>query len=335
MGYSSQAGKLAFATQTAKGTPADVETDGVGMRLRSGTLTSNRELLVPDPEIGGDRDTHDALLGTVSYSGDLEFYLRFRAIGTLLAACFGDSVSALASGANTHTITPSDAAQLPFLTVYEQIGAGLEHSLYSDVAVNTLHLEAEPNGYLTGTCGLIAINKLLGVAPLDVDSTYDDTTMTVGTNVIAKYDGANVKAKGFSFDFTNNFEDDDNRLGQFNLEDLTPKSREVTGSLTLRHNDKALMRQALMGSSAATQPTGLTTKKPVEFNITSYVQIPGSTPALMFGLDVIIPTMVFEPFDFEPSGDDVFESDVNIRALRIGTPPIVTAKLYNDVAALN
>lgn len=338
MGYSSQSGNVAFRTQTARGQVAtDIETNGVAVRIRSGSLTANRELLVPDPEIGGGRDVPDAGLGTVSYSGDFEMYLRFNSILTFLNAALGRTVTTVGTnGEQVHTITPSDNAALPFLSVYEEISSGLETAQYTDCVVNTFHLEVEPNGYLSCTVGLIAVKQLLGVPVLDVSGIYDETTITVGTNVLVKHDGTNIKPKSFSFDLNNNFEDDDFRLGQFTLEDLTPKRREVTASMTVRIEDQALMRQALNGSGASVTPTGITTKKPLTVEMVSYENIPGTTPATVpYGLTLSLPQVIFEPFGYEPSGDDIIETDLSMRALRPSlATPVAEFTLRNDVAEI-
>lgn len=335
MGYSSQAGDIAFRTQTAKGVyAADLETAGVGVRLRSGSITGSRELLVPDPEIGGNRDTQDALLGPGSFSGDLEFYTRFSSIGTFLKAALGTSATVTTTGLSTHTITPSDAAQLPFLSVYEQIGAGLERAQYTDCVVNTLHLEVSPDGYFMGTVGIIGARQVMGVADSDISAIIDQTTLTVGTNVKVLYDGTDIKPKSFALDINNNFEDNDYRLGSFYLEDLTPKQREVSGSMTLRHETSAIMRQALLGSATATAMGGLTTKKPIVVTFDTYLDIPGATPATKYSLSITIPSTVFEPFGFSPSGDDILEDDVNFRALRPTATPIMTAVLKNGTPAI-
>lgn len=336
MGYGSQSGKVAIRTQAVRGTPmTDLETAGVALKLRSGSLAGNRELLVPDPEIGGGRDVSDALLGPVSYSGDYEMYTRFSGIGTLLQAALGDADTVTTTGVSTHTFTGSDAAQLPFLTVYEEISAGLERAQYTDAVVNTFHLEVEPNGFLMSTAGLIAVRQLLGVPALDLSAVYDDTTLTVGTNVTVKYDGVNVKAKSFSLDINNNFEDDDFRLGQFTLEDLTPKRREVTASMTLRHENFNMMRQALNGASTATAPGGLTTKKELEIQIDTYQDIPGSTPLTRFSLNIKLHKALMEPFAFSPSGDDILENDITLQAVRpdLGES-IMTAVLVNGDTAI-
>lgn len=340
MGVSSQQGVFALKTQTARGVPAaNIGTTGIAMYRTGGSLTGNRELMIPDPEIGGHRDIPDALLGPVSYSGDIEFYCRFESIGILLKAALGAPVSeelAGADGAYTHIFTPSDLTQLPFLTIYERIGADLQRVQYTDCVVNSLSFTSDADGYVTGTAGIIGCRALYGVPEIDVSTILDDTaSMTVGTNVHALYDGLDAKAKSFNFEINNNFEDDDFRLGSPYLEDLTPKRREVSGSLTLRHESDAMMRQALLGSTTATQAGGLVTKKPIEIEIDTYGEIPGVTPATTYGLDVEFPKTVFEPFGYEPSGDDILESDVSFQAIRpdVATP-VMRATLTNGMAII-
>nr|DAK84358.1 MAG TPA: Tail tube protein [Caudoviricetes sp.] len=338
MGVSSQQGVFALKTQASRGTMAtDLGTTGVAMYRTGGSMTPNRELMIPDAEIGGGRDVPDALLGPVSFGGDIEFYTRFESIGVLLKAALGapQSAAGTATGTNVHTFVPTDATSLPFLTVYERIGANLERIQYTDCVVNTLHLESDADGYLTGTAGLIGCRATFGVPDVDVSAVLDETTITVGTNIKVLYDGADIKAKSFSIDINNNFEDDDFRLGSFYLEDLTPKRREVNGSLTLRHESKDLMRQALLGSSSATQAGGLTAKKPIEIQIGTYGEIPGSAPATPYSLNIEFKNTVFEPFGFEPSGDDILESDVTFQALRpVSTTPVLTAELVNGATAV-
>lgn len=338
MGHTSQSGQVIFATQTAPGTPvsaATLGTDGISVKLRSGSLAGNRDLLIPDPEIGGGRDVSDAYLGAVAFSGDFEMYLRFRAIALFLANALGVKASAATgTGAWTHTITPTDA-QVPFMTVYEKIGDGLERFIYSDVVVNTLHLESDANGYVMATAGLIGRLATAGVTDIDGVPITDNTNMAVGTNVTVQYDGVAMPAKSFSLDINNNFEDDNFYLGSFFLGDLTAKRREVTASVTVRHETSAYMKQALFGSATATQIGGLVTKKPLHIVIQSYEDIPAATPPVKFKVDIAISKAAFEPFAFAPSGDDAFENDIAIRALRPdpGTD-IMTVTVTNDKATI-
>jgi hypothetical protein len=332
MGFSSQAGSVILRTQTVQGTyNADTGTDGVGIRLRGGSLGPNRELLIPDPEIGGGRDVVDANLGTVSWSGDYEFYARVNSLATLLRACLGTAGAPVTNtGITTHAITPSDAAQLPFLSIEEKIGAGLETYRYHDAVVNTLHLESDANGYLMGTAGIIGARQLAGATPT-ASPAWDTTPMYVGSNITVTYNSVSLPAKSFSLDIDNQFEDDDFRLGSFYIGDLTPKRRNITAGFNIREASSALWRQAVYGTSAATQPGGLTTKEELVITIQSYEDIPGGTPATPYTITITIPEFALTPYALSVSGDDIIESDIEGQALRpVAATPAITVDLTTD-----
>lgn len=340
MGFSSQAGRVLFRTQASQGVfPADFEAEHIAMKLRSGSLGPNRELLVTDPEIGGGRDTVDAYLGAVSWSGDYEFYARPNAITTLIAACLGESATALegTAGAWKHTLSPSDSATLPFLGIEEIIGGSMEKYHYTDAVVNTFHLEAEANGYLMGSAGLIAARQQAGITEVDPgDVTWDDGNLIVGTNITVTYNSVQLPAKSFSFDINNNFEDDDFRLGSFYLGDLTAKSREITGSFGIRPNNSDLWRKAVYGTTAATQPGGLTGKSPLVIDCVTYEDIPGSDPLIKSRIRSTWNNIVLEPYALEPSGDDIIENDISWRAVRPspGTP-VGIIEVFNGMETIS
>lgn len=337
MGYSSQAGAIVVASQPTPGVAnPDIETEGIGLRLTSGSLAGNRELLTPDAEIGGGRDMSDAYLGAVNFSGDYEMYARYKAVAFFLYHCLGVKATVTAAGETdvyTHTITPLDSGTLPFLSVYERISDNLERFLYTDAVVNTFHLEAEANGFLTATAGLIARLSTPNATAVDPTDIMDNTSMSVGTNITMTYDGLTIPAKSFSLDINNNFEDDDYRLGSFFLGDLTAKAREITASMTVRHKDATMMKQALFGSPTATAIGGLTTKKELKIVVASYEEVPGATAATKYKLELSLPKVIFTPFAFEPSGDDILESDIEMTAVR---PDLsvknITAKVTNEMA---
>lgn len=333
MGFSSQAGHLIMKTQAAPGVyEPTTGADGVAIKLRSGSMSANRELLIPDPEIGGGRDTTDAYLGTVVWSGDFDFYCRIEAVATLLKGVLGTAaVPATATGVTTHTLTPSDASQLPFFSVEEKIGNGLECYQYTDVVVNSFHLEADAAGYMTGTFSLIGMKQVAG-ATATVAPKWDNTPMFVGSNIAVQYNSVGLPAKSFSLDINNNFEDDDFRLGSFFIGDLTPKSREISASFNLRHANSDLWRTAVYGSSAAVEPGGQTVKAPLSIVARTYEDIVGGTPLTKAEIGLTIPKFALTPFSFEASGDDILENDIEGRALRpdpgvkILTAVIKTAK---------
>ncbi len=98
MPFSSQPGSVGFRTQGAKGAYADpgavAPNQGVFVKLTSGSLGGNRDLMIPDPEIGGHRDIPDAALGPVSYSGEFDVYLRPESAAFFLKAVLGSAASA-------------------------------------------------------------------------------------------------------------------------------------------------------------------------------------------------------------------------------------------------
>jgi hypothetical protein len=337
MGFTSQAGQLLICKQTTPGTfEAGHGTKAVAIKLRSGSFGTNRDLLVPDPEIGGGRDTADAYLGAVSWSGDFDFYARTDALATLLYGVLGAAAAPnTEDGVTTHVITPSDAAQLPFFSVEEVIGNGLESYKYTDVVINSLHLEADANGYMQGTVSLIGARQEAGITKT-ASPLWDNTPMYVGTNITVTYNSVALPAKSFSLDINNNFEDDDFRLGSFYLGDLTPKQREITASFNLRHASSALWRQAVYGAAAATVPGGTTVKAGLEIEALTYEDIPNSTPAVKYGISLDIPKFVLSPFSFEASGDDILENDVEGRALRPDpSDSILTATIVTDKATIS
>lgn len=319
--YSAQAGQVGFRTQSAQGTYADpgaiAPNNGIFSKMRTAGLGTNRDLLVPDPEIGGNRDLTDAYLGAVAWAGDYEFYARPNLLLFLLANALGTKAAPVtATGITTHTITPSDGAALPFVSIEERIGAGLEIYRYTDAVINTLHLECDANGFAQGTAGIIAMLQQAGQTATAAP-TWDTTPICVGAACTLTYNSVTVSAKSFSMDFTNNFEEDDYRVGSLFLSGLVPKHRELSFGFTLRPNDSSLWRQAVYGSTSATQPTsGFTLKQQLVVTLQTWETIPGGTPTTQYQVQFTIPKGVVVPFSFPASGDDIVQNDVTIRAMR-------------------
>lgn len=340
MGFQSQTGHLGFKTQTAKGTYLDpgavAPNQGVFVRTRSGSMGASRELMVPDPEIGGNRDVPDAQLGPISYSGDIDVYLRMESLAFFLKAAMGSaSVAGSAATGYTHTITPTDAASLPWVSVEEKISGTYEAFKYTDGKINTFHMEADATGYLMGTVGVLALTQeLLGSPTASGNQRVDTSSLIAGTNITVAWNGANLPAKSFSLDLNNNIEDDDFRLGSFYLGDAVDKRRELTMGVTIRPEDSALWRTAMWGGPAATTASGLSHKDDVLVTITSYEEIPGST-AVVYSATFTIPQAIIAPFSIEPSGDDVIEHDIEIRAVRPASgTALMTAAVKTSYATL-
>lgn len=338
MGFLSQGGQIGIRTQAAKGAyldPGAASPAGVFMRITSGAMTGNRDLIVPDPEIGGIRDIPDMKLGPIAYVGQYNFLARLDAIATLLRAALGGTSVDATTGtpinqAYTHTFGTANV--LPWLSVEEGIANAFETFRYTDMKVNTLHLECDSNAYLKGTVGMVGITQLAG-ATRTVTPAWDNTPLLVGPTVTVQYNSVTLPAKTFSIDINNNLETDDFRLGSLVLGDVTEKRREINFGVTIRPADNTIWRQAMYGTSAATGPGGVPTKQPVVVTVTSYENV--GTTTTPYKLQITVPNGIIVPFDLNPSGDDVLQHDLQIRSVRPNpASDIVTTVVTNDLATV-
>lgn len=335
MGLLSQEGHVGVRTQAAKGTYADpgavAPNQGVFFRIRSGALGGNRDLLIPDPEIGGNRDIPGAALGPIAFSGEYDFYGRMESLATIMYGALGakDADSGTALTGFTHVLKPGST--IPWLSVEEKIANAFEVFKYTDAKVNTFHLEADAAGYLMGTAGFIALTQATTTATTDANQRVDTSPLLVGTNIDVVYGGVTLPAKSFSLDVNNNLENDDFRLGSLFLGDLTEKRREIQMGVTIRPEDSDLWKQATWGASTATAPQGMPTYDDVSIVITSYEDIPGATAPMPYSLTISVPSAVIAPFSVDPSGDDVLQHDLEIHAVRPDpTVDILTATIVNS-----
>jgi hypothetical protein len=318
MGFPSQLGQVGFRTQTTKGSYANpgatAPNAGTFARLISGALSGRRELLIPDPEIGGNRDIPDAYMGPIAFAGEYEFYPRTDMVAQLLKGALGAPVSTLVTDHTNHVFTPSDATTLPWVSVEENIGGNYETFNYTDAVVNTFHLEVDAEGYLRGTAGLIALTQTAGNTKT-VTPAWDTTPLFVGSTVSVLWNGVALPAKSMTFDLNNNFEDNDFRLGSVTLGNLVPKRREFNMGVTIRPDDAALWKTATYGGPAlTTAAAGAAFKDDAQIVITSYENIPTTTTK--YSITITIPQATIRPFEVVPSGDDVIEHDIEIVALR-------------------
>ena len=338
MGFSPQAGQVGIRTQSAKGSYADPGAAdpnyGIFFKTKSGSFGTKRDLLVTDPEIGGNRDVSDAYLGPAIFVGEFEFYCRLEAIATLLYGALGAKSSAT-SGAGatlvgTHTLTPADT--IPWLSVEEAVANGFEVFQYTDAVVNTLHLEVEANGYVQGSVGLIALSQTSGNTKT-ASPHWDPSNLIVGTNVNVVYNSVTLPAKKWTLDINNNIEDNDFRLGSLFATDLTPKRREVMMSCTVRPTDATLWKRAAYGSSAATSVQGGTAAKAaIAVDALSYENINSSSTKYEISLDA--PSAAIKPFDNKVNGDDVLEQDFEIQLFRPTTADLATFTVKNGIATV-
>lgn len=325
MGFNSQSGQVGFGLQSAENTAVAASHF---YRMRSGSMGTERELLIPDPEIGGNRDVNSALLGPIAYVGEYEFYPRSVMIAQLLYGVLGAKTTTDNTTFGTHELTP--AATLPWWTIEETIGNDFETIQYVDCKVNSLRLEAEATGYLMGSTNVIGRTATTGFAKQGAP-TFDNNPLFVGSSVSITLGGSAFNAKSFNLEISNNLESDDFVLGSIELDALTEKRRSLTCGFTIRPEDSTRWKAAMHGATGQTTPqAGAAYEEALVINIVTYDNISGA--ATPHRLNISVPNAVIAPYAATPSGDDTLQTDFEITGIRpsAGTP-LVTFEVDNEL----
>lgn len=156
MGFPSQSGQVGFGIQTLKGTPVAATRFA---RLKGGSLGGNRDLLIPDPEIGGNRYIAGAYLGPIGYSGTFDFYARMEMLAMLSYGCLGNKSSTNVAGQSevqTITITGTPTGGTFTLTYRGQTTSAIAYNATNstvDAALEALSTIGAGNVTVTGGPG--------------------------------------------------------------------------------------------------------------------------------------------------------------------------------------
>jgi hypothetical protein len=294
-------------------------------------MSTNRDLLVPDAEIGGNRDVPDAQLGPASFTGSYDMYLRPESAAFFLKNVFGSNVDsgAVATG-YTHTITPVDT--LPWVSIEEQEASGFLNLKYTDFKVNTFHMECAADGYLMATATVIGLSQIVDSAPTTSgNQRWDTSNLLLGPTVSVTYNSVALPAKSFTFDVNNNIESNDFRLGSFFLGDIVEKRRDIAMGCVIRPQDASLWKQAVWGTSSSTVVGGPKTTAAAVITVTAYDDIVGATAGVKYTLTFTIPAAVIKPYNTDPKGDDVIDNTLVIQALRPNpATPAITVAIKNS-----
>lgn len=193
MGFNSQSGLVGFGLQSGKGT-AHAATRFA--RLRSGGMAGDRDLLIPDPEIGGNRDIPGAYLGPIAFNGDYEFYPRMEILALLAKAAFGASASSATSATNegqtiTTTGTPTggsfklkfrgiETAAIPFDSTAATVAAALVTAGTASGLIVTGDVTGA-GGPLPGTPVVLTFHQQYAGANVPAITVSDNVSQTGGT----------------------------------------------------------------------------------------------------------------------------------------------------------
>lgn len=339
MGFNSQGGHLGIITQTDEGVysdPGDTDTPGIFMRLQSGAMGSERTLLTPSPEIGGNRDPASAELGPSSFTATYVAYARMDSLPTLLYGALGDVTDTNAGSGTTlvgtHVIHTADV--IPWLSLEEQLGNdGYEVANYTDAKIDTLTLDVTANGYMNVTAAMTAITGVYGATATSLeDQVWDTSPMTVGTKVVVSLAGSPIPAKDIKLEIKNNLDATNFLLGTLFLGSLDEKVRSIQVTITVRPEDSDYLRQAVMGSSGSTTPQGLPTVEAFQVVFETWEVI--GTTTTHYTCTIAIPVVVIEPFKPTVSGDDPIENTLILDAFRpVAATDIITCTVLDHRAA--
>lgn len=329
--YNSQTGHFGVRVQDIKGT---FKIPQFFFKLTSGGLGSDSELIIPDPEIGGNRDLQAAYPGSVRYSGDYNFYFRPEDLAVLVYAALGgvtvSGYGGACAGVYRHKITPENT--LPWLSVEEKINDTMDVFHYTDVKVNTLRFEISGNGLLTGTASMIGITQSGCASPeVYVPETAPILTSHPSSVIL---DESLMYVRSASFEINNNLEDDDYRVGRRTLGDIGEHRRELSVSLTIRPDSIDVYRKAVNGAVNACMPGCDAYESDVTLNFETCDDLIKAGCAHKWAMQIVIPHAIWNPFTIEPSGDDTIEHELNLTPIQVGSEDIVTTYIWNNIPDL-
>ncbi len=306
---------VAFARQTAKGTPATPFTDLT--YLTGGNISPTREV-DQYAETDASREEGDTYVTQTAASGAPELYLRDDVAHHALRAAFG-SISTSGSTNYTHTLTLASA--LDYWTFGKMQGATLWEQ-FEDCMVNELTVSSDAGQPLVATLDVIGRKSVrqasewgsLPTAAAAVPPNFNEATVTLGGSGTALI-------SSFELVVSNNatLQQTDDSVPY----DVVPGLRAVTLSFDMIFETLAEYNNFHTGTTSGT------TQSPNVFTTTAnFSFVKGVNNSVAFDF----PKIAYEEFPVEPdvSGDPVVVS-VRARAQR-HVAGKVTATVKNQKA---
>lgn len=282
MSITGQVGHVAFAKQTAFGTPNTTAGQYKPVKITGDSLVASNNMLVSEGEIGTGRDVTQAVPGGFSAAGAINGNLTARSMAVTTYAALGTITANAADATNGayDAFTPADT--LPVFTVEKQIGTTGTASAtlrYQDTMVNTLNISANAGALSTFSAGLIACGESfisggpLVTEPIAWPAISDDLLVFHGGRIGLK-DSTNADTVTFTHDtdsspsgdtdmtfqtmevvVNNNVQADEYtiRPSRF-LRSLTEGIRSIEINCTIVFENNAAYRKYTYGSASATAP---------------------------------------------------------------------------------
>lgn len=355
MSITGQVGHVAFAKQTAFGTPNTTAGNYKPVKITGDSLVAANNMLVAEGEIGTGRDVTQAVPGGFSAAGAINGNLTGRSFAVTTYAALGTITANTATGTDGSfdAFTPADT--LPVFTVEKQIGTTGTASAtlrYQDTMVNTLNISANAGALSTYSAGLIACGESfisggpLVTEPISWPATSSDLLVFHGGRLGNK-DSTDADTVTFSYptdaDVTfqtmevvinNNVQADEYtiRPSRF-LRSLTEGIRSVEINCTIVFESNAVYRKYTYGGATATAPGYALYMGAIDFTLANW-QIadadsvtklaPTGAPANPQAVQFIIPKLAFSGLPVALTSGRIAVS-TTARALKPTTGGIVKA----------
>jgi hypothetical protein len=329
--------ELAFAKQSAKGTPATAA--AFRIPLTSGTVKPRRQIETLE-ETGTSRIRTQTGVLQVGVEGTFEFAARPAALGLLLYGVLGAKAVSGAGDPFTHTFT--DAAEQPWFTLWRQL-ENLKYEKFVDCKFSQLALTSD-NSQL----GLRAAMTVMGLDPRHMAAATYATEVAAAEESGAPfmhYDGegalsiegtdiASIERILYTINNNNTFQQGDSVRGY----DIAEGVLDITAEVRALIEDAAEYNRFHYGS--ATPADGAQASKDVielastflDFLWTRVAAAPGPERSLRVASGNRVQIMSVE--GYEPNtGSDPIKKTSTYRMLRPSSGAATTATLKNATAS--
>jgi len=280
-----QTGYVAFAKQTAFGTPNVTAANYRAVQVTGDSLVAANNQLVAEGEIGVGRDVADAIPGGFSAAGAVNGNLRARSSALFLNGALGTMTAVAAAGsggtatAGYDDFDPADV--LPVFTVEKKVGSAARSAAelltlrYTDAMINTLSISAPSGGMSTFSAGIIATGEqylAAGVVPYPLAAPQ---AMAAANDDVLAFHGGRIRLKDSTDADTVTFSASDNdttfqsievvinnnvqadeytvRPSRF-LRSLTEGIRAIECNMTIVFEDFAKYQRYTYGAAGRTAP---------------------------------------------------------------------------------
>lgn len=237
--------KVVGAFETTPGTVPAAASPWFGVPFVSHSLGEERPLIESDL-LGQGREMSDPTPDVATNDGDIVVPVDVRNFGQWLKLFLGDPTTSGSADAFTH-VFKSGAAALPSMAI--EVGAPEvpAFSTHRGARGNQLRIAMSRSGLLNATCSLVCIGETDPVAATvgaATPATLAVTRFAQATGYVRK-DGVELgSVVAADFTFSNNLEKVETIQADGRIEDSDPGMAQMSGSITVRFKDTALLAAA-------------------------------------------------------------------------------------------